>query len=105
VWFLCGFRSLVLRAGRSRLAPERKYRKEILTMSERPQRKSTLAWLATMDEEAFEKTRPQARSVMPVASQRGAARSVHKTRASDHVGRRVSRTLGGIHRRRNKRHG
>jgi hypothetical protein len=74
-------------------------------MSARPQRKSTLTWLTTAEEEVLEKPRSQVRSVMPVASQRGAARSLHKTRASEHVGRYVSRALGGIHRRRNKRHG
>lgn len=74
-------------------------------MSERPQRKSTLTWLASAEEEVVEKAAPRSRSIMPVASQRGAARSVHKTRASEFVGRRVSRALGGIHRRRNKRHG
>jgi hypothetical protein len=75
-------------------------------MNERPQHKRSVFWLATAgDEESFEKFPAQARNVMPVSSQRRIARSLHKTDASRRTGRRISQTLGGIHRRRNKRHG
>jgi hypothetical protein len=75
-------------------------------MSERPTRKSTFHWLGPAeDEEPFEKLPPTARVVMPVASQRRAARSVHKTERSRRTSRHVSRSAGGMHRRRNKHYG
>jgi hypothetical protein len=52
---------------------------------------------------SFEKFSHSARPAMPVGSNRQSIRSARKTSASQRVGKKFSLTLGGIHRRRNKR--
>ena len=57
-----------------------------------------------LDEDSFEKIRPQRDGgAFPVASRTRATSSSRKTIASKRANKRIAKNAGGMHRRRNKR--
>jgi len=71
----------------------------------RPKRQSALFSISDSLETltSFEKMPHSPRPAMPAASNRQLIRSARKTAGSQRAGKQFSASMGGIHRRRNKR--